>query len=386
MKQKNGKKRKRVGIVLTGGGARAAYQVGVLRGIATLMGDSNNPFSIISGYSAGALNGAWLASQKGSFAEITEELWNHWSSLEAEDIFKVDALSLGQIALRWVKDRSFGGLLNQKKQITYLLDTRPLAELIQERIDFDTLNANIEKGLFHAVSFSATDYRTGHSVAFFNGHHEIKDWKRLNRISVRTRFASSHVMASTAIPIFFPPVQIGESFYGDGMVRLNSPLSAAIHLGAEKLLVIGIRGPSATSHPGKLETASISVGEIVGTILNGMFFDSLDSDLDRMLRINTAVAAMSPAEQAAQPLHLREIPILTLTPAQEFAEVSACEASRLPTSVNILLKGIGVSGGRGSDLLSYLAFEPTFLKSLLEAGYNDTLHRKEAVLKFFEEG
>lgn len=381
MKQ-NGKK---IGIVLTGGGARAAYQVGVLRGISKIIGDVKNPFSIISGYSAGALNGAWLASQSGSFSEVTEKLWETWSSLTAEKVFKVDPLSLSEIAMRWIKDRSVGGLVNQKKQITYLLDTTPLAELIESSIDFETLNANVESGLFHAVSFAATNYRTGQSVSFYNGHNKIQDWERLNRVSLRTRFEPHHILASSAIPIFFPPVQIENSFFGDGMVRLNAPLSAAIHLGADKLLVIGIRGPSATSHPIYLETTSISVSEIVGTILNGLFFDSLDVDLDRVQRINKAISVMTPAERAAQPFQFREIPVLTLTPTKEITEISPCQASQMPLTLNVLLRGIGVSAGRGSDLLSYLAFEPVLLKSLLETGYNDTLQRKETVLKFFEE-
>lgn len=385
MKHSRAKAKKKIGLVLTGGGARAAYQVGVLRAMAEFMGDIETPFSIISGYSAGALNGAWLASQKGSFLEVTQNLWNIWSSLTAERIFKVDALSLSQIALRWISDRSVGGLVNQKKSITYLLDTAPLADLIKESIDFDVLNSNIERGLFHAVSFSATDYRTGQSVAFFNGHSEIPDWQRLNRVSLRTRFEANHILASSAIPIFFPPVQIGSSFFGDGMVRLNSPLSAAIRLGSEKLLVIGIRGPSSTSHPVHLETTSISVGEIVGTILNGLFFDSLDSDLDRMLRINRAVAAMNPTEVAAQPFRFREIPILTLTPTTDATEAPHCQLSQMPFSLRILLSGLGVSGGRGADLLSYLAFEPAILKSFLQSGYNDTIERKEPILKFFAE-
>ncbi|HEX7675827.1 MAG TPA: patatin-like phospholipase family protein [Bdellovibrio sp.] len=382
MNQDKVRKRKRIGIVMTGGGARAAYQAGVLRGMAEITGEKKNPFSIISGYSAGALNGAWLASQKGDFLEVTEKLWDTWSSLTAEKVFKVDTFSLAQIALRWIKDRSIGGLLGQKKQITYLLDTTPLAKLISESIDFSTLNSNIENGLFHAVSFSATNYRSGQSVAFYNGHSEIQDWKRLNRISLRTRFEPHHVMASSAIPIFFPPVKIADSFYGDGMVRLNSPLSAAIHLESEKLLVIGVRGPSGTSHPANLENTSISVGEIVGTVLNGLFFDSLDADLDRITRINSTVAAMSDSERASQPFHLREIPLLALTPTREITEMSSCHISQMPLSINILLRGIGVSAGRGSELLSYLAFEPSFIKSLLEAGYNDTLQRKETVLKF----
>jgi NTE family protein len=375
---------KKVALVLTGGGARAAYQVGVLRAIAELPHLKKNPFSIISGYSAGAINGAWIAGHRGHFSEATRSLWDTWASLTPDKIFATDMLSLGKIGIRWIKDRSFGAFLKQEKQITYLLDTDPLRRLITENIDFDILNTKIEKGLFHAISFSATDYRTGHSVAFYNGHQDIKDWKTLNRISVRARINSDHIMASSAIPIFFPPASLGDTYYGDGMIRLNSPLSSSIHLGADKLLVIGIRGPSSTTKSTNVEANPISVGEIMGTILNGLFFDSLDSDLDRIARINKAIASLTAEQRKSQPYHFREIPVLPLNPTKEVADIPQCEISRMPLTINILLKGIGVSGGRATDLLSYLAFEPAFIKSLLDSGYEDTMKRKQHILEFFE--
>lgn len=377
----NGKK---LALVLTGGGARAAYQVGVLRAIAEITGFEKNPFAIISGFSAGALNGVWLASQSESFESVTEHMVQTWSTLTADNVFKVGPISLGRIAYRWIFDRGTGGLKSGKNQITYLLDTSPLAELITNKINFKALNESIQSEVFHAISVNATDYRNGQSVAFYNGHKDIQDWAKLNRKSLRTAISAEHVLASAALPIFFPPVRIGESYFGDGVVRLNSPLSSAIHLGAEKLLVIGNRRPSAFAPSPRTAADGITLGEIVGTILSGLFSDPLDGDLERLARINRGIAVMTAEARATQPDGLREVPILSLAPQKELARPPAGELARMPTTFSYLLRGIGVSENKGADLLSYLAFEPAYLSSLIQSGHQDTLDRKSEILKFFE--
>ncbi len=373
---------KKLALVLTGGGARAAYQVGVLRAIAEITGFEKNPFAIISGFSAGALNGTWLASQSENFEAVTRRMVETWSSLTADSVFKVGPLSLSKIAYRWLRDRSSGGL--KKNQITYLLDTTPLAELIQNKINFKALNENIRNKLFHAICVCATDYRSGQSIAFYNGDEDIKDWNILNRKSLRTEIGPEHVMASSAIPVFFPPVRIGESYFGDGVVRLNSPLSSAIHLGADKLLVIGNRRTTPSSPIPRPANDGITLGEILGTILSGLFLDSLDGDLERIARVNRGVAVMSPEAKASQPDKLREIPILHLAPQNELVRPPAGELSRMPTTFAYLLRGIGVSENKGSDLLSYLAFEPEYLSSLIKTGHEDTMNRSPEILKFFD--
>lgn len=377
----NGKK---IALILTGGGARAAYQVGVLRAISEITHFEKNPFAIIAGFSAGALNGTWLASQSENFDAVTRYMVDTWSSLTADHIFKVGPFSLSKIAYRWIRDRSSGGLMSGKNQITYLLDTSPLAQLIKDKINFTALNENIEKNLFHAISVSATDYRNGHSVAFYNGHKNIEDWSKLNRKSYRTAIAPEHVLASSALPIFFPPVQIGDSFYGDGVIRLNAPLSSAIHLGADKLLVIGNRRVSSMPPPPRPASDGITLGEIMGTILNGLFFDSLEGDLERLARINRGVAVMSPEAKATQPDHLREVPVLSLAPLGAAARPPVWELSRMPKTLSYLMRGIGVSENKGSDLLSYLAFEPEYLTSLIQTGHQDTMNRKDEIKRFFE--
>jgi NTE family protein len=375
-------------LVLTGGGARAAYQVSALRAISTMTKFKKNPFPIISGFSAGAINASWLASHHLDFNHATEKMWDCWANLKTEQVYKTSSISLGGIAYRWIQDRILGGIkilgLKNKKQITYLLDTKPLREFIQAQINFETLNENIKSGEIYGFAITAANYHTGHSVVFFDGNAEIKEWKKLNRLSKRTRLHREHVMASSAIPIFFPPVKIDKYYFGDGMIRLNAPLSSAIHMGAEKMLVIGIRGPSSENQSSHEHQQTVSIGEIAGTILNGLFFDSLDADLERMERVNRGVGILTPSELRRQPDRLREIPLLYLRPSQEVTDVPECELSRMPANLRFVLRGIGVSDRHGGDILSYLAFEPKYIKSLLQLGYDDTLKREKEIIEFFK--
>jgi len=373
----------RYGLVLTGGGARAAYQVGVLRAIADITKFETHPFQIISGFSAGAINGTWLASHTCNFETATQHMWAEWSQLRPENVFRTDLKSVSTIAGQWIRELGLGGL--KEKQITYLLDTTPLRKFVETKIDFKALNTSLRSGQLYGMSVTATNYHTGHSTAFFWGSERIRDWENLNRISMRTEMTARHVMASASIPIFFPPVKIGSSFYGDGMIRLNAPLSAAIHMGAERLMVIGIRGPSSTSEASNKKTSHISLGEIAGTILNGLFFDALDADLARMERINRTLALLSEKELRKHPDQLRPIPLLSMKPSQEVACMPSRELAKMPRTLRFFLKGLGMTSDKGTDLLSYLAFEPKYLISLLELGYEDTMSKKYQVLEFFDE-
>lgn len=369
------------GLVLTGGGARAAYQVGALRAIAQITQFDKNPFKVISGYSAGAINGAWLASRADHFQRATDSMWNEWASITPERVFNMEIQNVLRIALCWLKDRLFGSMT--RRQITYLLDTTPLQNFIRSRIDFGSIQRHLQEGNLRALSVTAANYRTGHSVTFFSGDESIKDWKSLNRISVRTEIRPEHVIASSAIPIFFPPIKVGDSHYGDGMVRLNAPLSAAVHLGADRLLVIGIRGPSSTSSDESHYGESVTIGEIAGTILNGLFFDSLDADLARLERINRTLSLINEDVRNRLPDPLRYIPVLSLKPSAEVGELPSCELARLPGMLRFLLKGIGLSETKGLDLLSYLSFEPNYIRSLLDLGFEDTIQKREQIENFF---
>lgn len=374
----------KIGLVLTGGGARAAYQVGVLRAISVITKIEKMPFAIVSGFSAGAINGTWLASRFEDFDAATKSMWDAWASMTTDRVFTTDSISLARIAVRWLKDRSFGGFMNRKSQINFLLDTSPLENFVKTHIDFDALNEHLAAQRIHAVAVTAANYRSGHSTVFYNGNPKIQDWRKFNRISVRSAIKSEFVMASAAIPIFFPPILVGNSYYGDGMIRLNAPLSSAIHMGAEKLLIIGIRGPR-PAFAASEAVASISLSEIAGTILNGLFFDSLDADIDRMQRVNRTLAVMSAEELLLLPDQLRKIPMLYLKPTEEIADLPENEMTTLPPSLSYVLRGIGVTPHKGKDLLSYLSFEGDYMQSLLKLGYEDTIRKKDRILEFFEE-
>jgi len=368
-------------LVLTGGGARAAYQVGVLRAISEITKFENNPFKIISGYSAGAINGAWLAGQSENFNKATEGMWEEWAALSMDKVFNSQPHHMALMAVRWIKDRLFGSMTT--RQITYLLDTAPLQNFIKSRIDYRALNAHLSSGEMYALSITAANYRTGHSITFFSGSEDVPTWKSLNRMSVRTAIRPEHVIASSSIPIFFPPVKLIDGHYGDGMIRLNAPLSAAVHMGAQRLMVIGIRGPSSTSSHEGNGTDTVTIGEIAGTILNGLFFDSLDADLARLERVNRTISLMSDDERGRLPDRLRFIPVLSLKPSMEVGQMPTCELSRLPITLRYLFKGLGLTETKGLDLLSYLSFEPSYIRSLLELGYADTWQRKDQILEFF---
>lgn len=371
------------GLVLTGGGARAAYQVGVLRAISAITKYETNPFRVISGYSAGAINGTWLAGRTENFALAATSMWEEWDKITSDRIFDTEMSTVISLGLRWIKDRTIGGLHHNRQQISYLLDTAPLQKFIQSKINYSSLRNHLASGAMYGISVTAANYHTGQSVTFYSGSSEIQDWQRLNRISVRTHLEAAHVIASSSIPIFFPPVKIGGAYFGDGMIRLNSPLSAAIKMGAERVLVIGIRGPSSVTTVNPAETDHVTLGEIAGTILNGLFFDSLDSDLARMARINRTLSLMNPEQRERQTDFLREVPMLALRPTTEVGHLSSCQLSRVPGTLRFLLKGIGLKEDRGTDLLSYLSFDPKYLHSLLEAGYEDTKQRRDEILDFF---
>lgn len=373
-----------IGIVLTGGGARAAYQVGVLRAICAITRFEENPFRIISGYSAGAINGTWLAGRTENFEGAVQSMWDEWAELTPEKVFNTEFPNVTIMAARWIKDRLFGGVHHNPRQINYLLDTLPLQNFIQTRIDYAHMKQHLDSGVLHGVSVTSVNYHTGQSVTFYSGNAEIEDWKSLNRISIRTDLNADHVIASSAIPIFFPPKKIGAYHFGDGMVRLNAPLSAAVKMGAERLMVIGIRGPSATTPPEAEANGHVTLGEIAGTILNGLFFDSLDADLARMARINRTVSLMSAEELSRGQDRLRAIRVLSMKPMEEVGQLPPGALQRMPATLSFLLKGIGLKENRGGDLLSYLSFEPKYILSLLEAGYEDTLKRKDEVLAFFD--
>lgn len=369
-------------LVLSGGGARAAYQVGVLKAISELSQAKECPFDIVSGISAGAVNGMWLASREEDFPAVVQSMWDAWAEVKSETIFLTNPVSLFRIGLRWIFDRTFG-IVNRKHQITYLLDTSPLKKFLSEKINFEALNRRVAEGHLYGVSVTAANYQTGHSTTFFAGSDDIPTWRKQNRIGIRESITENHVLASAAIPIFFPPVKIQDDFYGDGMVRSNAPLSSAIHLGADKLFIIGISGPRAPISANRADKDFISLGEIAGTVLNGLFLDALDADYERMQRINRTLTLMSPEQLAREPDGLRVVPSFFIRPSRSACDdLDVCDLNQVPATLRMLFKGIGMNEQKGTEMLSYLLFERRHVLALLQQGYADGMAQRDQILAF----
>jgi NTE family protein len=374
-----------VGLVLTGGGARAAYQVGALAALAEIWRRPVSPFRIFTGVSAGAINAASLATGADDFPITAGRLAETWRSLTPDRVYRTDTLRLLSIGTRWMKDLSSGGMLGPSR-INYLLDTDPLRELLAETIPFSRLAQHIRSGIVHGVAVSTTSYETGLAVTFFDGAKELQSWYRTTRVGIRHRLRLPHVLASASIPIFFPPVRIHGIFYGDGCVRMHAPLSPAIHLGADRILAIGVH-PAPTvqlpvEKPRTPRREWIPPSEIAGILLNAVFLDAIEADMERLERVNRTVAFIPPEQRgtAAQPL--RAIATLVLRPSQDLGSLAADQYARFPRMLRYLLKGIGATGETGADLLSYLAFEPEYVGRLMDLGYADTFKRRTEIETF----
>lgn len=372
---------KKIGLVMTGGGARAAYQVGVVRAIYEIIGKKENLFHFITGNSAGGINSVYLAANAQNWDVATTNLQDLWIGLKPQKIFDLRKRTLTDLGLRWISGTMFGGMTPKGSSINHLLDTEPLRKLVMKEMDFSHIHKNIKNGFLEGIALSTTNYNSGSNVVFYDGLDSIKDWSRSDRFSYRTKLNIEHMMASAAIPIFFPPIKINDSYFGDGCIRQTTPLSPSIHLGADKILAIGIRHPREREKVKTMSFAAIpepTMGQISGIMLNAIFLDSLDSDIERLTATNKLIAE-------GENQNLKAIPIHTIRPSKDLGEMSTDISSELPGVLRYLLKGIGVSGNEGLDLLSYLAFDKSYTKPLIELGYEDTYRYKKDIIEFFSD-
>ncbi len=370
--------------MLTGGGARAAYQVGALVALAE-MRPGPSPFSIYAGVSAGAINAVSMASGADAFGIAATRLADIWRNLSPDRVYRTETRVLMGIGSRWIRDLSSGGLLGPSR-INYLLDTEPLRRLLTGTLPLSRIAGHVRSGQLRGVAVSSTSYANGFGVTFFDGAKDIQPWFRSTRLGVRQRLRVPHVLASAAIPVFFPPVKIKGMFYGDGCVRMNAPLSPAIHLGADRILAIGVQTPAPIELP--LEQGArrdwVPPSEIAGVLLNAVFLDALEADLERLERVNRTVALLPPEHRGTSAQPLRPVPALVLRPSQDLGTLAADQYWRFPRMLRYLLKGIGATGESGSDLLSYLAFEPEYVGRLMELGYADAMRRRLEIETFLE--
>jgi len=368
----------KLALILSGGGARAAYQAGVSRAIAEwLPVGSANPFAIICGTSAGAINAAALAAGAHDMRRASEALCGLWSRLCVGDIYRADTTHLAQIGWRWLRSLFPGA--NRQRPVA-LLDNAPLAALLEREIHFPAIAENIAAGTLEALTITASSYRTGMSVSFCMGGPSLELWERAQRVGVRAEIGVAHLMASSAIPFVFPPIRIGAEFFGDGAMRQVAPTAPALHLGADRILVIedapiGTRiAPDASNDPP-------SLAQIGSHVLASIFNDALGSDLEKVRLVNVAVRQIPPERLASSPMPLRDVALLVLTPSVPLETLALDYKHRLPRNLRLLLGGVG-GGAGGAGLLSYLLFEAEYCSALIDLGYRDAQSMRAELAAF----
>jgi len=365
-----------VGLVLTGGGSRSAYQVGVLLALAEMLPRARNPFQVIVGTSAGAVAASVLAAEAHHWRRAVAGLERVWANFQSSQVFHVDARHMLRAGAHWVLALISGGLvLAPPKSV---LDNTPLRELLSVHVDCSGIRRSIERGHVRAFALCASSYSSGQTVAFFDGIDSIRDWSRVQRIGVRTQLTLDHLMASAAIPLLFPPIRIGDEYYGDGAMRQIHPLSPAIHLGADRLLIIGVRARRAAGvQVNRLPPLMPTPGEIFGYMLDTLFTDQIYGDLEQLERFNELVHAAPQAARGGRPIET-----LMLAPSVDPRELAARHAGEMPRGLRALLRVIGGRDVSGDQLASYLTFEAGYTRALIELGYRDAMEARTALMAF----
>lgn len=373
--------KQKIGLILTGGGARAAYQVGVLKAIAEMMPRrAPMPFKVVCGTSAGALNGVTLAVNAHHFRTGIKYLLNIWNNAKVSDIYRADTLGVVANTLRWLAGLALSVLgINRMSRVS-LLDNTPLKTYLEETVPFESIQQNIDNGKLHALSVTASGYGSGHSVTFFQGHKELQSWKRMKRVGVPTQLSNEHLLASAAIPFIFPAVHIHREFYGDGSVRQIAPISSALHLGADKVLVVGAWHSEDNKEMRSKMDQYPSLAQIAGHALDSIFLDALEVDLERLRMLNETVALIP--EELRPITKLRHIDVLVVGPSLPLDLVAERYIARLPWTIRLLLRSAGVMRGSGANLVSYLLFEKHYCRALIKMGYEDAMKRREEIQCF----
>lgn len=382
----------KTGLILTGGGARAAYQVGVLQAVSSILIEAGwpaerNPFDIICGTSAGAINATALACRADNFRESVQTLLQVWENIEVAQVYRSDSLGVVRTGAKWLSLLSFGWLLRKWRTNppNALLDNTPLVTLLHRLLDLPRLDTVLADGVVHALAVTASSYTAGHHITFFQTAADIQPWNRMQRFALQDQIGIEHLLASSAIPLIFPATPLycdgRREYCGDGSMRQLAPISPAIHLGASKVFVIGA-GRLMEPPPDQTEMASYpTVAQIAGHAMSSIFLDSLAVDIERLNRINLTLSVLTDEQKAAT--SLRPIEMLIIAPSQRLDEIASRHVHNLPGPVRALLGGIGATELRGSALASYLLFESSYTNDLIRLGQRDTLVRRSDILAFF---
>ncbi len=368
-------------LVLPGGGARGAFQVGVLKAVAELLPKTAaNPFDVISGTSAGAVNTVVLAAKARRYRVAIAELERVWGHFHCNHVYRTDHLTMLRSSLHWLAAIVTGGLVGMPKS---LLDNAPLRALLSQNIRFPRIRSAIDRGWLDAVAVTAAGYGSARSTTFFEATSDHRPWSRTKRVGVPSDLNLDHLMASIAVPMIFPPVRIGGEFFGDGAMRQATPLSPVIHLGADRILVIGVRNEIVDYSPDPLEPqAHPTFAQIAGYMLDTLFMDGLYSDLERMTRINQLVDSVPEEQRTGILKEMRPLDTMVVVPSEDLREIAYRHRKELPVALRILLRGIGGRGHRENRLLSYLLFERAFTRELMDLGYRDAMAVKDELRAF----
>lgn len=377
---------KRIGLVLTGGGARAAYQVGVLKMIAEAMPRrAHSPFPIICGTSAGALNAAALAANANNFRKGVLYLANTWKGFHAHHIYRTDVVGVFNNSMLWLAGMLFSAIgINRLNQVS-LLDNSPLVELLEDMVPYEKIQENIDAGLLHALSITTSGYGSGQSVTFYQGLKQLIPWRRTGRVGTPTQIEIKHLLASAALPFIFPAILINREYFGDGSMRQIAPISPALHLGATRVLIIGVTVNGYAEHPERSDINDYpSLASIAGHALNSIFLDSMEVDLERLKKINDLVAIM-PEEMRAR-ANLRHVDVLVVSPSQPLEKIAERYATEMPWTIRLLLRLVGARPRQqgGGILLSYLLSESKYTRALIDLGYQDALKRQDEIMRFLD--
>ncbi len=370
----------KTGVILTGGGARAAYQVGVLRAIADMYPDWSHPFSVIIGTSAGAINAMAVAGNRGLFRHNIDHLEKMWSELTMDRVFRADTISLmrsfSNVARKMISRPIGGGPVS-------FLDNSPLRKMLEQEIDFQSIRNTIREGHIDAVGLNACGYASGQNVCFFEGIDGLEGWSVVQRGGTRTELAIDHIMASSAIPTLFRPVKINREYFGDGVTRQMAHISPALRLGARKVLVIGVSA-NAMCPPERPDKPGMpTLTQVLAHVFNGMFLDTLDYDIDRSRLINQLLELIPEERLKESGLDLSPVDILEISPSEPLNDIAMKYIDAMPLVLRRLTGASDSAAVSSANLASFLLFDKRFCRDLIELGYRDGQSHARQIERFF---